>query len=338
MAKAKNNLKLASVLAFEKKLVPSDGYLYGMVWGDKEGKEQQIHLHEKSVRGTVSNRTKESKLESDIKNANLQTVDNAALTELHDTLRVKFTLKVLPGVQTPSVCNSPEQAVFIKQMAEKYIAENGFKELAHRYATNIANARFLWRNRFGAKKLLVSVKVNSKDADNEKVFNFNGFDFHMKDFDVHTPELDELSTIIADALCGKRDYVLLEVTADAYIGKGQDVYPSEELVFNKGKNDKSKILYQINGCAGLHSQKIGNALRTIDTWYEAYNSELGPIAIEPYGAVTTKAVAYRPSKTDFYTYFDSWSMGNPLEDATAEDYLMAVLVRGGVFGSGKEKD
>jgi CRISPR-associated protein Csy3 len=33
-----------------------------------------------------------------------------------------------------------------------YIAEYGFNELAQRYAINLANGRFLWRNRIGCEK------------------------------------------------------------------------------------------------------------------------------------------------------------------------------------------
>lgn len=52
---------------------------------------------------------------------------------------------------------------------------------------------------------------------------------------------------------------------------------------------KSKVLYQIDGIAALHSQKVGNALRTIDDWYpDATELALGPIAVEPYGSVTSR--------------------------------------------------
>ena len=67
----------------------------------------------------------------------------------------------------------------------------------------------------------------------------------------------------------------------------------------------------------------------------------GPIAIEPYGAVTNLGKAYRnPSKgnkKDFYTLFDKFALGEKLDSKEDEHYVMAVLVRGGVFGeSGKE--
>jgi CRISPR-associated protein Csy3 len=76
-------------------------------------------------------------------------------------------------------------------------------------------------------------------------------------------------------------------------------------------------------------------LRSIDTWYPNYEDfDTGPIAIEPYGAVTNLGVAYRnpKNKADFYTLFDKYARGEALANENEEHYVMAVLVRGGVFG------
>ncbi len=59
---------------------------------------------------------------------------------------------------------------------------------------------------------------------------------------------------------------------------------------------KSKILYHVNDVAAMHSQKIGNAIRTIDTWYPDFEKHKKPIAIDPYGAVTNLGRAYRQPK------------------------------------------
>ena len=83
----------------------------------------------------------------------------------------------------------------------------------------------------------------------------------------------------------------------------------------------------------MHSQKIGNALRTIDTWYPEVE-ELGPIAVEPYGSVTNRGKAYRQpkQKADFYTLLDSWIIKDALLSAEQQHYVIATLIRGGVFG------
>jgi CRISPR-associated protein Csy3 len=96
---------------------------------------------------------------------------------------------------------------------------------------------------------------------------------------------------------------------------------------------KSKTLYHVDGVAAIHSQKIGNAIRTIDTWYEGAE-ELGPIAVEPYGSVTTQGKAYRQpkQKLDFYTLLDSWLLKDQVPPVEQQHFVMAVLIRGGVFG------
>ncbi|MBX3628849.1 MAG: type I-F CRISPR-associated protein Csy3 [Nitrosomonas sp.] len=335
----------ATVLAFEKKLVSSDGYLYGTTWNERHQKDKAIalRLNEKSVRGTISNRLKPAlqsdplKLNAEVEKPNLQTVDACALGENQDTLKLHFTLKILAGVEKPSASNGPKFNESYPKVAQTYIEHEGFKELSRRYATNIANGRYLWRNRVGAEKIEVIV-----DTGDDQTFTFNAKDFALNRFDSNNPDLQVLANKIAEALCGRLPYLLISIEAFALVGKAQEVYPSEELVLDKGKGNKSKILYEVNGVAAMHSQKIGNALRTIDTWYPGHDNleiGIGPIAIEPYGAVTNLGKAFRTpkDKADFYTLFDSFALGESLADKIQQHYVMAVLVRGGVFGqSGKE--
>lgn len=330
---AKNEKAAASVLAFEKKLVPSDGYFYGTSW-DNRAEQTALKLIEKSVRGTISNRLKAAdadplKLDAKVENANLQKVDACSVGESQDTLKVSFSLKVLGGVEKPSACNNETFFKSYETVAKDYIQQYGFTELAKRYALNIANGRFLWRNRVGAEKVEVVVTANDQPS-----ITFNAFEYSLHDFDTVDSKVQALADQIAAALKGELPYLLLKVEAYALVGKAQEVYPSEELVLDKGKGDKSKILYQVNDVAAMHSQKVGNALRTIDTWYPEFEDKQMAIAIEPYGAVTNLGKAYRTpkEKKDFFTLFDKYALGEKLENAEQEHYVMAVLVRGGVFG------
>ena len=331
---AKNEKAVASVLAFEKKLVPSDGYFYGTNW-DNRAEQTALKLIEKSVRGTISNRLKPAvagdpmKLNAEVEKANLQKVDACSLGGSQDTLKVSFSLKVLGGVEKPSACNNETFFKSYETVVKDYIQQYGFTELAKRYALNIANGRFLWRNRVGAEKVEVVVTANDQPS-----ITFNAFDYSLHDFDIVDSQVQALADQIAAALKGELPYLLLKVEAYALVGKAQEVYPSEELVLDKGKGDKSKILYQVNDVAAMHSQKVGNALRTIDTWYPEFEDKQMAIAIEPYGAVTNLGKAYRTpkEKKDFFTLFDKYALGEKLENAEQEHYVMAVLVRGGVFG------
>ncbi len=334
-------LKTASVLAFERKLDPSDGLFYAGDWDNRNAPNwPAVTLHEKSVRGTISNRlkTKEqdpAKLDAAIQNPNLQTVDVATLPSGADTLRVVFTLRILGGAGIPSACNNPDYQLALKKVVDGYKQEIGFAELARRYATNLANSRFLWRNRMGAEQVEVEVFCLEQSR-RAKSWKFNALELPLRDFDVQSDDLKELVEVIASGLNGDR-HVLLEIVAHARMGKGQEVYPSQELILDKGdkRGQKSKTLYQIDKVAAMHSQKIGNALRTIDTWYPNEEGEpLGPIAVEPYGSVTSQGRAYRQpnQKLDFYTLLDRWVLKGETPEPEQQHYVMANLIRGGVFG------
>lgn len=340
---AKTPTDKASVLAFEKKLVPSDAYLYETNWTDKK-QLTPLNLIEKSVRGTISNRLKPTiakdpaKINKEVEKANLQRVDACSLSPEADTLAVKFTLKVLGNIATPSACNNLNFRTSYEQAMQEYISKHKFTELGLRYATNIANGRFLWRNRLGAEEITVEVKNLSSSNEN---WSFDAKEIKMHDFSHNNKKVEDLGKQIAETLSSKDGMLLLEVICYAKVGQAQEVYPSEELVLDKtsanNKDKKSKILYSVNDIAAMHSQKVGNALRSIDTWYPEFSTpetSNGAIAIEPYGSVTNLGKAYRTpkEKKDFYTLFDKWARGTALETEDEEHYVAAVLVRGGVFG------
>ncbi|CAH9064524.1 CRISPR-associated protein Csy3 [Pseudoalteromonas holothuriae] len=338
MAKKENT---ASVLAFEKKLVTSDGHMYGTTWQNRLSEVKPLALNEKSVRGTISNRLKKAikddpaKLNAEVEKANLQKVDACALAPEQDTLNLKFTVKVLGGITEPSACNNALFKQSYCNAARTYIETHQFTELARRYATNLANGRFLWRNRVGAEQ--IEVNVTAKNSQVNKSWTFDATQFSTKHFDHNEAELIELASDIAHVLASDDDYLLLDINCFVQVGRAQEVYPSEELVLDKGKGEKSKELYDVQGIAAMHSQKLGNAIRTIDTWYPEFTdleASVGPIAVEPYGAVTSRGKAYRTpaEKQDFYTFFDAWARGEKLAEAAQEHYVMATLVRGGVFG------
>ncbi|MEG0131856.1 MAG: type I-F CRISPR-associated protein Csy3, partial [Acinetobacter sp.] len=176
MAKTNDTkLKTASVLSFNRHLDPSDGRMYAVNWADiSQGSgTTAIVIQEKSVRGTISNRPKNSKetspadIDAAVNKANLQTVDVAALPQGKDTVAVTFTLRVLPNVGHPSACNDVGFAERLDAVVTSYHAENKFAELSKRYASNLANGRFLWRNRIGAENVVVSVAriIDGKAAD-----------------------------------------------------------------------------------------------------------------------------------------------------------------------------
>lgn len=324
-------LQYPTVLAFEKKIVPSDAYMYGTTWGNKENCVS-LKMAIKTVRATKSARG-ETKPEE----TNIQTVDHCSLSLKQDTLKLSFTLKFFSNLEKPSACNLPDFDTHYKTLVANYKEKHGFKELAKRYANNIANARFLWRNRVGAENLNVEVKALTNESEQE--WSFTQEDMNIREFDFENQKINSLADEIAKAFMGEIDYLRLEINTFALIGNAQDVYPSEEFVQGAEKSKeggKSKVLYVADGIAAMHSQKIGNAIRTIDTWYPGYEDKKMPIAIEPFGSVTNLNDAYRrksgKDSKDFYTLFEQYVTNGVLDNESDEHYVMAVLIRGGVFG------
>ena len=337
-------LKTASVLAFERKLDPSDALMYSGQWDNRDQPEswKPIAVNEKSVRGTISNRLKAkdqdpAKLDAQIDKPNLQTVDVAALPADSDTLQTRFTLRVLGGAGTPSACNNAEYQARLLSVVRDYVSNHSFKTLAYRYAYNLANGRFLWRNRIGAEQVEVQIRL-LEDGKATESWTFNALNLSLRSFEADTESTDALNALadkVEQGLCNER-HILLEVIAFARIGAGQEVFPSQELILERGRGDKSKTLYHVNKVAGIHSQKLGNALRTVDTWYPQSEEtlDLGPIAVEPYGSVTTRGAAYRQpkQKEDFYNLLDNWLLKDKVPSEENQHFVMATLIRGGVFG------
>lgn len=326
-------LKTASVLAFERKLNASDALMYSGNWDDSSSHAgwQGVPVREKAVRGTISNRLKKAtasdpaKVDAEVQKPNLQTVDTASLPADNNTLKVQFTLRVLGDVGLPSSCNDAEYQKALQEKVGNYLSSNQCEELSSRYASNLANGRFLWRNRLGAQALKVFIQLGGTEA-----IEFDGYRRSIDALDADTTDLKKVAEYIQSGLMQNDNHRLITVTALVKLGAGQEVFPSQELVQD---TEKSKHLYSVDGVAGMHSQKIGNAIRTIDTWHTAVDS-VGAIAVEPYGSVTNRGIAYRQpkQKDDFYNLFDNWVLKDKEPTLEQQHYVVAVLIRGGVFG------
>ncbi|MFI3186053.1 MAG: type I-F CRISPR-associated protein Csy3 [Methylococcaceae bacterium] len=320
-AKATASTMFPSVLAFSRKFEVSDALMTSGLWGTEQW--EKIALHEKRNRATFSQCGAK---DEDKRKPNLSWGDDATLPHDADTLCVSFTLKVMGRLEEPTACNEPVFEETLKTAVNAYRDTHQFKELAVRYAHNIVNGRFLWRNRVGAE--LITIKVKRGD----QVWVFDAYDYPLEQFTLPADgsDLAQLITVIQNALKGK-GFAYLEITAFAKMGFGQHVWPSQEMVMNPPKDKKTKFLFQLDDCAAIHSEKIGNALRTIDTWYR--EGEHAPaIATEPYGSVTTKGEAYRISKNDFYTLLGKWMSDIDSVNPEQQHYIIATLIRGGFFG------
>jgi len=345
-------ISLPSMLSFERKLETSDGLMFAGNWGDLDQNSDQ--LWQDIPVGQRQNRSTQSAYGiDDIKKTAPNPVssnsDDANLPMVKDTLKLSFSLRVVGNLGKPFACNSPDFAKSIQSKVSAFKESEDISDLALRYAYNIANGRFLWRNRVGAEKVEIRVYLNGEE---NSLSPINAYDFSLNDFEKNRDNetLKKLADAIRAGLSSdeENNFVFLKVDAFVKLGKGQHVFPSQEM--NMG--EKKKKLFQLNGCAAMHNVKIGNAIRTIDTWYgdtmmikaegkgktetvDVDSLSRLPIAIEPYGSVTQHGRAYRPTKNDLYTLMLNWVRGKSI-DADQQKYVTANLIRGGVFGGDSE--
>lgn len=326
-------LTLPSVLSFNRKLEPSDGIMFSGNWKDHDNRDkwEPIKLFDRRNRAVKSNFTQEvlddeEELRKQIEEANLSWGDDTSLKLGHDTLRLSFSLRVIDGVHIPSACNAPDFESRLTEFVDRYV-KNDLNALADRYALNIANGRFLWRNRVRAEE--IKIRVTSKCLDS--VLEFNAYDFPLENTTSDNLQVKALSDLIHSGFIGEKT-ILLQVEAFSQLGDMQRVWPSQEMILNSVRGEKSRHLCSLNGIAGMHCEKIGNALRTIDDWYPEFADTKKPIAIEAYGSVTQKGIAYRSTRNDFRTLLLKWINGDD-ETLSHEQkhFVVAMFIRGGVF-------
>ncbi|MGV6810106.1 MAG: type I-F CRISPR-associated protein Csy3 [bacterium] len=356
MAKA---LTIPALLNYTRSIIPSNGvFYYQRHHTDNRTNEQpttQTHpilINRQTVRGTIANygnvyskgkQAKDSDLAKklDPANANIQTVDMCYLPDDIDTFFLRFSLSITNHTAAPGACNAADYRQHLVDFFEGYREKQGFDELAQRYLQNLINARWLWRNRYAAEKTVEIID----QAEPDTPYRFQpAYDLEA---DYQACEgYDTLKQKIAQALSGESPVLRLSIIGRGTLGYGQEVYPSQEFVDNK---KEGKVLASIETTDGkrqaiMHSQKIGNAIRTIDDWH-GHAATYGKIAAEPYGVVPSRSEAIRlpNSKNDLYSHLKKLDAINAeMRQATqgklpdAAHYVMACLVRGGVYsGEGK---
>lgn len=353
-----------SNLSFLRSVEPTPGIMSGVVF---RGEASLRAVHDRSegavvlpvqvtvttVRGTIANDDKKEPKarvgtgEKALNAANIATVEQALLPADAAHLLVTTTIRFAGHASAPAMCNEPEFRDQLKAFVAEYANKGGFQELAVRYLLNVANGSWLWRNRFG-EDMEVSIDTGSDVL----IFGEDDIDMSLgfstaAIIDAAKREkFEALSSRVAAALAGGPS-VSLKVAGLVRMGEGAEVYPSQEFasastekVIRGAEADKvAKVLSKQRGTDGtmvatMHARKIGNAIRTIDTWHG--NDGVGQIAVEVYGANTHQNEAHRVSGNDLYTYLRQPDLLNESlanEGVTGvHHYVVACLIRGGVFG------
>lgn len=279
-------------------------------------------------------------------------------------LEVDFDIRALPLSQALYSCApSKEETIedihafrdalnyFLERAAAS--SEKPIHKLALRYARNVANGRFLWRNRTIAEQISVHVTLGSKES---TPLEFDAFKVPFNDFDTsYSDDENKIADALEEGWSGSSSAIAPSIGVKAKIDLGIDgpveVFPSQNYLYDKDRGF-ARSLYCVGrapaslavehgasftGQAALRDQKIGNALRTIDTWYEAFQERKVPIAVEPNGANLDAQEFFRQDKA--HSGFELMKQVGEIDPASDEGlFLLACIIRGGVYSEGsKEK-
>lgn len=379
-----NTYKHPSTLAFTRSIEPGIFAFFAADSQDAKAPRKPVLVTLEALRGTISNyidpaaleqhvsKSVDEKSEKNPRNANLQSVEKATLPIGYDTLSVKGQISFLANTAHSCMSNDPDFMAVYQPYHQLFTELGGWQILAERYLMNMINGRWLWRNRSqvaqadgGALTVTLTYQpVSSKDP----------LVLHIDALAIPAKQCLQLTAIgdekLRDQLMQLRDRIALALSASgkeawkqglriglsakAVIGEGANVYPSQEFATNVDKSadgrEISKVLAKRNigdnqFQAILHEQKVGNAIRSVDTWYADGIGDARAIAAEPYGVVTTESAIYRDGKKARHFYQLIGHLDKELarlqqsRELSGDDmFFMAVIVRGGVLGGEGKKD
>ncbi len=327
-------LTLPTNLAYARSVTPSKAVFYSF-HSEEVNKKTPLEISEVTSVGTISNYKDIHKDNGkSIENSNPQTIDTCYLPSEHDSLEMSFTVAFSGESQEPHSCNCTEFRSALKNLVQAYQEVDGYAYLADLYLTNIFKAKMLWRNGLADD---VSVAVFPLRSELSQVNELGNDDYQS------------LVKEVGRALSGQCKRLVLKVVISCWLGDGQEVYPSQEFVQKTSeKGAKSKTLARTSikknqNVAAMHSQKIGNAIRQIDIWYDGFEDLQKPLAIDPACVNKTEFKAYRlkTTKRDLYSLFTNQLLDFVEQTKATKDiatldpdihFVVANLIRGGVFG------
>tara|TARA_B100000287_G_scaffold273112_1_gene257227 strand:- start:516 stop:1601 length:1086 start_codon:yes stop_codon:yes gene_type:complete len=357
--------KTPGVFSIQRCLNVTDGLMYSLL---DTGEQVPLHVMRHGIRGTqnISKEKASSKENSTSASTAARAVSNVQITDTAKThaqavaLAVEFSLKPIDIEQEAiTACASAKGAsiddarAFRKELELfiKNTRDGALLELSARYVRNLVNGRWLWRNRTQSEKIIIEITAGKKGSG--QTYSFDALDYGMNTFDNACEKEKELTRYLASGFNGARD-VVLNVRALVSFGMhgSIEVFPSQNYLSGKEKGF-ARSLYCVGqseggdptkgnvylGHAAIRDQKIGNAIRTIDTWYTDFSKKGSPIPVEPNGANLEDQVFFRTKKDSGFHLMANVSDFNSDAEALKSDaakFLLACVIRGGVYSEGGE--
>lgn len=352
--------KLPGVLAFSRCHVVTDAEMFSRM---ADGSDMPVPVVRHGIRGTQNVNDGKGNDSQKVAAGGARSISNPQLTESakldHKAVAmvVRFGISMLDIGESLHSCvgvdreNGRMMRETIQDFVDRAKPSQGIREIALRYARNIANGRWLWRNRTIAAGIEITV---SKKSDGATLAAFDAKNVPYNEFSDYSSDEHAVAAELVKQMRGDSvDGLTVEAVVNMRVLGNVEVFPSQN--FAKTPTGFSRPLYKIGhpgpfelkdpsaftdtritGYAAIRDQKIFNAIRTIDTWYSAHEDTGFPIPVEPLGANLSQQEFYRPGKQ---SSFEMMKRLVQIDPNTPEGmFCIAALDRGGVYGeSDKEK-
>lgn len=351
--------KLPGVLSFTRLINVTDSLFYS-VMPDKSLKP--LMVTRSGLRGTQNINKKATGDRQEV--SNIQLTDSAKTDMSAKSLAVKMGVSFYPlenGLNSCALSKTDDESLlgafkasfadFLNRSASKTEISAGLMEVANRYARNIANGRWLWRNRQYANKVNITVDFGDEQL------TFNALKTPMNHFNDYSADEVKLGAQIALCLAGRTTTnfsVMAVLDFGASMNGGMEVFPSQNYLGGDKPKGFARSLYAVGesflepqsdlmslqssrvvGQAAFRDTKVANALRTLDTWYPGFESNGQPISVEPCGANLDAQKMFRGAKDSSFAYMRQL---NSIDVNSSEGmFMIASLIRGGVYSEGGDK-
>ncbi len=346
--------KLPEVLSFQRGVLCTDAPFWAIT---PEG-ERFIPVVRHGIRGTI-NVQERKRVDKGTEIANVQITESAKTPPNATGIVVRFSMGFVPLDETLFATSDMAFRQHFLDFVERFRDSGELEEVCHRYARNVLNGRWLWRNRILAQVIRITVASKGQTLVETKAVP------ELKRFGDYTESERKLALAFAEAIRGLSSQRFeIEGRIEFGFQGAVEVFPSQNYPGGKKPDGFARPLYKLNmigrrelgnilnsadvahyradmiemGTAALRDQKIGNAIRTIDTWYRD-EPDPDPIPVEPNGASLKDNDFYRKganSAFEIMRRMDALQPGNGTLNPEAM-FLLAIFLRGGVF-SEKDKD
>lgn len=352
--------KLPGVLAFNRCHVVTDGEMFSRL---PDGNDEPIPVIRHGIRGTQNvndgkgNDSQKIAAGGERNIANIQMTETAKLDPKAEALVVRFGIAQLDIASSLDACVGAdrESGKMMRATIDDFVARakpsDGLMEVARRYARNIANGRWLWRNR----SIASAIEINVVKKSGEMLATFDARSIPLDNFDNYQAGEHAVAHELAAQMKGESyNGLVVEAVVTLRVAGNVEVFPSQNYVERK-PDGFARPLYKlghpnpvdlkspgaftdtrVTGYAALRDQKIFNAIRTIDTWYQAYEDTGFPIPVEPLGANLGQQEFYRKGKSSSFEMLKRLVQIDP--NSPEGMFCIAALDRGGVYGESDKNE